>query len=180
MKFLSIIFILFLLAACSESPTGSDDNSNYLIDKSEPGCDIDFTAHNFKTILKDNSLFELKNYRGKVVVLDFWAVWCSFCKYSRPVLKEIYNKYKADTNFIMLGISINDKKESWEEYIIEKELNWFQTQNFSVIGADPKAIFCVDGIPNMIIIDKWGTIRAKYNPTNTLTISNKIDILLKE
>ncbi len=180
MKFIAALMFILMITACNDSDTGSNHQSNYRLNKSEIGCEVGKTAPNFKALLSDNTLFELSAYRGKVVMIEFWGTWCSYCAYARPLLRIIHDMYKSDTNYVMLGISINDTKEKWEEYILEKQLNWLQTQNTSGFGIDPKVLFCIEGIPTVLIIDKWGVIRSALNPTTTIMMSNKIDELLKE
>jgi thiol-disulfide isomerase/thioredoxin len=180
MKFLVSILMIISISACSDRGAGSSIQDDFNKDITEIGCDIDKTPPSFKCVLSDNTFFELSEHRGKVVLLDFWAVWCPYCNYSRPTLKTIHNEFLDEPDFIMLGISVNDKIEKWQEYIIEKELNWLQTQNSPNLGVDPKTLFCVEGIPTVIILDRWGVIRAKINPTNTDLISQKIKQLLGE
>ena len=180
MKFLLPILLLFTITACSDNSAGSSVPNDYTKNITEIGCDLNKTPPSFKCVLSDNTFFVLSNQRGKVVLLDFWAVWCPYCNYSRPTLKNIHKEFLDEPDFVMLGISVNDKIEKWQEYIIEKELVWLQTQNSPNLGVDPKTLFCVEGIPTVIILDKWGVIRGKINPTNTEIISQKIKELLAE
>lgn len=180
MKILLFTIILVVLSACENKITNTQDNTDYSINKSEIGCEINQTGPSFKAVLLDNTLLDLKDYRGKVVLLDFWAVWCPHCNYTRPILKEISRDYSNDTNLVIIGISVNDLEKKWREYISEKELNWLHIQNSAEFGASPKSLYCIEGIPAVVVLDKWGRIRAKVNPNNTQIITNSINELLSE
>ncbi|MBX3042304.1 MAG: TlpA family protein disulfide reductase [Candidatus Kapabacteria bacterium] len=175
MKYLVFLILIFILIACTENGTGNKDNSNRIT-----GCEPELYAPKFKSIAIDNSLFELDKYYGKVILLDFWATWCIHCNYSRPMLKLVYDEFYADTNFVMFGISVNDKPEKLLEYLIDKEIKWTQIQNSSQLGPDPKTLFCVDGIPTVIIIDKDGKINSRINPNSSEIMIRKIKECLQK
>jgi thiol-disulfide isomerase/thioredoxin len=65
----------------------------------------DFSLNNTK-----NSTVSLSSFRGKVVMIDFWASWCGPCRIANPSVERIYQKYKAK-GFEVLGISIDNKKK---------------------------------------------------------------------
>jgi len=67
----------------------------------------DFSLNNPK-----NSKVSLSSFRGKVVMIDFWASWCGPCRVANPSVERIYQKYKAK-GFEVLGISIDSKKKAW-------------------------------------------------------------------
>ncbi len=77
MKFLAALLFILIIASCTDSDTGSNNQCNYRLNKSEIGCEVGKTAPNFKALLSDNTLFELSAYRGKVVMIEFWGTWCS-------------------------------------------------------------------------------------------------------
>jgi peroxiredoxin len=71
----------------------------------------------------DGEAFDIEQYRGKVVVLHFWASWCGPCIRQIPGLKELYAKYH-DRGFEVLGISYDFEEEKVREFIERHELPW--------------------------------------------------------
>ena len=67
----------------------------------------------------------LQNYRGKVVLLDFWAVWCSPCIDEIPNIKEVYDTYK-NAGFEVIGISLDHHKYEVRDYIKANNIPWRQ------------------------------------------------------
>ena len=97
----------------------------------------------------------LENYRGQVVLLDFWATWCPPCIAEIPNVKKTYEKYK-DQNFQIIGISLDKSKEPLEKYIEKKELSWRQYwDNTGKISN----LYKVQAIPSTFLIDGAGIIR---------------------
>ena len=99
--------------------------------------------------------FSLKQYRGQVVLLDFWATWCSPCIAEIPNVKKTYEKYK-DQKFQIIGISLDRSMEPLKAYVEKEELGWLhywdQTSKVS-------SIYKVQAIPSTFLIDGTGVIR---------------------
>ena len=72
--------------------------------------------------MMNGEIVKLSDYRGKYVLLDFWASWCTYCIEGMTHLKKIQEKYK-DRNFAIIGISKDDNKTDWINSIEKYELN---------------------------------------------------------
>ncbi len=101
---------------------------------------------------------KLANYRGKVVLLVFWATWCGPCIVETPMLKELYNTFGKDKRFVMIGLSLDKKAGPAKKYAAENELKW--TQGFagdmsqSAVAND----YGIQGIPTTFLIGADGKI----------------------
>lgn len=106
------------------------------------------------TDLKGETL-SLKDYRGQVVLLDFWATWCGPCIAEMPKLKKTYEKYK-NQNFQIIGISLDRSEEPLAAYIEKEGLAWVHYWDES---RDIRNLYKVWGIPTAFLIDSEGIIR---------------------
>lgn len=112
----------------------------------------------FSTTDLDGNPISLQQYRGKVVLLDFWGVWCGFCNHEMPNLKKVYNTYK-DQGFDIIGVSIDDEKAVLQEYVKENDIQWRQISSGKRWEEDPLATqYEVTGLPEQWLIDREGKL----------------------
>jgi len=107
----------------------------------------------------DGKLVHLSDYRGKVVLLDFWATWCGPCRIEIPSFIDMQRKYK-DRGFEVLGISMDD--EGWE--VVKPFLAEVGVNYRVLMGNDPTSQLYggVDALPTTFLIDRDGRIAAVY------------------
>ncbi len=105
----------------------------------------------------DGNPISLQQYRGKVVLLDFWAVWCGFCIVEMPNLKNVYDTYK-DQGFDIIGVSLDDEEAELRNYLKENDIPWRQI--FSGQGFESPLVqqYGIDGIPAPWLIARDGTL----------------------
>lgn len=101
----------------------------------------------------------LESFKGKVVLLDFWASWCGPCKQSIPKLKQQYAKYK-DKGFEILSVSIDEKTEAWHKALEEEKMPWTQVISPDMDKTMEEYMF--NGIPTLYLVDKEGKILDKF------------------
>lgn len=97
-----------------------------------------------------------ENFKGKYLLIDFWASWCGPCRKAIPHLKEAYAKYKAQ-GFEILSVSIDRKETDWKKALNEEKMPWSQTCAPNS-GKDIMSTYQFSGIPHLVLLDKDGKI----------------------
>lgn len=140
-------------------------------------------APNFKTIDANGNELNLEQFRGKYVLLDFWAGWCVPCIKKHPELKKLYKKYH-DQGFEIIGVSVDNDETSWKESIAKENVEWHNifvgTTNFWKKNSIYK-IYGIQPIPAYILIDKEGFVVDRYlNADNQYKDIDVLENKLKE
>jgi peroxiredoxin len=104
---------------------------------------------------------KLSDYRGKYVLLDFWASWCGPCLREVPNVKIVYDKYR-DKGFEVFGVSLDDEKQrdAWLKKIDERNMNWVQVSSLKGWNCPSAKLYNVSGIPKTFLLDPQGRIIA--------------------
>ena len=98
-------------------------------------------------------------YKGKVLVIDFWASWCGPCRKEIPHMKEYYEEFK-DKGVEFLSVSIDANEEAWRKALKEENMAWPQGLAKEA-GKEVKELYQFTGIPFILVIDKEGNIYKK-------------------
>ena len=116
-------------------------------------------AINFKAKDIDGNTTELSKYKGKVVILDFWATWCPPCIREIPNLKKIYSKFKDD-DFEIISVALERKpREHAIKFVADNGMDWVHIID-KVKGKEIATEYKIRYIPTMYIINKKGEITA--------------------
>ncbi len=135
---------------------GSDDTS-----PPEPPVPPGLTkAPDFEVRALNGDVLSLQKYRGKVILLDFWATWCRPCLVEMPNVKRVYRRYK-DQNFQIIGISLDTNRSSLRSYLRRANIPW--PQFFDRAGWENSVArkYGINGIPYTYLIDGQGFIRKE-------------------
>ena len=117
-------------------------------------------AADFKVKGSVGEEISLKSLRGKIVLLDFWAVWCGPCRVEMPHVKRIAKKYEKDP-FVILGISLDRDRKSFEAYLKQEGMTWQQFFDGKGWSNQLAQLYNVRRIPHTVLIDQDGVIRAE-------------------
>ena len=104
--------------------------------------------------LKDKNL-SLKELRGQVVMINFWAAWCGPCRQEIPVLNTLYEKYR-DTGFVLLGVNVDSESANAIQMVSRLKATYP-----ILFDADKRAsvLYQVSAMPTTILIDRDGKVR---------------------
>ena len=99
-------------------------------------------------------------FKGKYVLVDFWASWCGPCRAENPNVLKAYNSYK-NKNFTVVGISLDDKGDNWKKAIKDDGMPWTQLSDLKGWKNEVSTYYGIMGIPSTLLIDPQGIIIAK-------------------
>ncbi len=117
-------------------------------------------APDFKLTNPDGKEIELKSFRGKYLLIDFWASWCRPCRMENPNVVKVYKQYK-DKGLEILGVSLDNEKSKWVEAIEKDGISWAQVSDLKGWRSDVAKLYGVQSIPQTVLLDKDGKIIAK-------------------
>jgi len=109
----------------------------------------------------DNQLVNFEDYRGKVVVLHFWATWCPYCKKLQPGLEKLVNEYNGDV--VLLGVSFKEDPDATpQQALLDRGLE-FRTL---LKGDELAKSIGIKGTPTTVFVDKQGKMISFTNTAN--------------
>ena len=156
---LLIIFaLIFLSFGCSKNTKEENKTANSNSNVQTTQTKDEKAAPDFSLESTDGMAVSLKQYRGRVVILDFWATWCGPCRRGIPDLVSLQKKYKDDLRVI--GISLDTDTKS-DVIPFAKKFNI----NYPILYGNQQvtqAYGGINAIPTTIVIDQYGDIVAKY------------------
>ena len=148
MKSLRILLLIsaFGLSAFSTRAQGQSANIT--------DARLDFTVAGLQ-----NDSIRLSSFKGKVLLIDFWASWCTPCRYTNRDLVKLYKDYKSK-GLDILSISVDDNQKSWKKAIAKDKMTWMQGNDTGEGDAMAAVKWRVDGLPTTFLVDRNGDVVA--------------------
>jgi len=154
---LALVFVLPALAASSSGP-----------------------APAFQLSGRGGKAIDLSQYKGQVVMINFWATWCGPCRQEMPLLEDIYKKYKP-MGFTLVGVNVEPKPVEVEAWLAKQKPVSFPIA-FDTESKVSK-MYKVLGMPSTVFIDRKGNVRVMhkgYKPGDENFYLTQIRTMLKE
>lgn len=107
----------------------------------------------------NGKMISLKSFRGKYVLVDFWASWCGPCRQENPTVVGAFNRFK-DKNFTVLGVSLDDNKAKWLKAVQDDKLTWTHVSDLKQWESIVVPMYQIQGIPFNVLVDPNGKIIA--------------------
>jgi peroxiredoxin len=136
-------------------------------------------APSFSLPARDGSTISLTQFKGQVVMINFWASWCGPCRQEMPLLDSIYRKYNK-MGFTLIGVNVEPDRSAAEAWLKQTPVTFpvlFDTK--SVVSQ----LYGVPGMPTTVFIDRKGNVRTLhqgYQPGDENEYLNQIRSLIRE
>lgn len=118
-------------------------------------------ASDFSLQASDGSTISLRDLRGKVVLLNFWATWCPPCKAEMPDLEALYREHGIEHDFVVVGVNLQENRETVTKYAGEARISFpLLLDNTGEVSRD---YYAVRTLPMSVIIDRDGRIRDAWS-----------------
>lgn len=170
--------ILLILALCCNYGFSQNPNDNYM---KTSVVQLKQTAPDFSFTTADGKTAKLSDYKGKVILINFFATWCGPCMVEMPLLqKEIWDKLKDNPNFALLSLGRDHSQEEINKFIDKKK---FTFPIYADKGKIVYSLFATQYIPRNYLIDKNGTIvyaSSGFSEEEFETLKKTITTLLKK
>jgi peroxiredoxin len=116
---------------------------------------LDFTQNDV-----DGKPVKFSSFKGKYVLLDFWASWCKPCRMENPNVVKVYNQFK-NKNFTIVGVSLDQSKDAWVKAIQADKLTWNHVSDLQQWNNAAAQMYHIQSIPGNFLIDPNGKIVAR-------------------
>jgi thiol-disulfide isomerase/thioredoxin len=115
----------------------------------------------FEVKTVDGAPLRLADFRGKYVLLDFWATWCGPCVGETPFLKATYKAFGANDRFVMISLSLDDDPSAPKKFAGQNDIKWIQGFLGKWSDAKVTTLYGVEGIPSIFLLGPDGKIIAR-------------------
>ncbi|MCK5700964.1 MAG: AhpC/TSA family protein [Cyclobacteriaceae bacterium] len=99
-------------------------------------------------------------FKGKILLIDFWASWCAPCRQENPNVVKLYNDFR-DKGFEIIGVSFDDNRSKWIDAIQQDQLTWPHVSDLKGWQSAAGKLYAINSIPATVLLDRDGNIVAK-------------------
>lgn len=117
-------------------------------------------APDFKLASPSGEMISPSMFKGKVLIIDFWASWCGPCRGENPNVVKMYKKFH-EKGLEILSVSLDEDKDKWTKAIADDGLIWNHVSDLKGWNSEAAKLYGVTGIPHIVLLDKDGIIIAK-------------------
>lgn len=118
---------------------------------------LQIPASDFRLPTPAGDSVSLSSFRGKVVLLDFWASWCAPCRVANKSLVKMYPRLK-EKGVVVISISLDENRKSWVEAVKKDRLGWLQVREVRGWYSSVTTDWAVNKIPSTFLVDQEGNI----------------------
>lgn len=141
------LILVVLVAACSESGAAAPQ-----------GVNTGNVARDFTLETVEGNSISLKDYRGQVVLINFWATWCPPCRAEIPDLQSTYLERRED-GFVVLGVNVEESRAVVQQFMDEVEMTYPVLLDE---GGEVLQTYRANGLPMSVIVDPEGVIQVRH------------------
>ena len=166
---------LISVVSCKSKKETTSTSANSEVDKAKvvdaanaiEGITLGNKAPEIMQAAPKGNVITLSSFKGKMVLIDFWASWCAPCRKENPVVVEAYNKYhllnfKNGKGFEVLSVSLDQNAIAWEKAIEKDQLIWpYHVSDLQGWNNAAAQRYGVNSIPTNVLVDGNGIIIAK-------------------
>ncbi len=167
------LLVMIALSGCQDGPTVPGEPIDNTVTPVELKLDSlvpDFTLND-----PGGRAVSLSDFRGKVVLLDFWATWCAPCVDAVPELQDLSRRYK-NKDLVILSVSLDRSTTAWKLFIQHNAMEWVHVFDDGGSGS-PSLRYGIDAIPTALLIDREGKLLGMAH--STLGLDAQIESALR-
>lgn len=166
---LAVLVVIAAVLIFRNSGLRIENGTSALNDGPQTGAVLD----DFELISLDGESVKLSDYRGKKVIINFWATWCNYCQNEMPLLDEYYQKYSSD--LVVLAVDYHESQEIVKQYVEETQYQ------FPILLDEDGAVarkYLVPGLPVSFFLDDQGVlVDVQYGELNRIILDRNLKTL---